>query len=108
MKRIIFLIFAMSCLIAAPVLAATGAVTLGSTTGHTKAFKTSKNVDIDYNSGTNGISYSVAAYHSKGAKTFASCSGAQVIYYQNGTAKSAPTAPTTANNTSDFSAWTAM
>ena len=107
MKRIFFL-FCIVSLISAPAWAAygTGTVTLGGT--NTKTFKTSKNVNIDYSGGTSGLSYSVVAYHSKGAKTFGSYAGAQKIFWTDGTAASLPTAPTTADGTADFSSWDEM
>ncbi len=108
MKRIFFL-FSIISLVSTPVWAAYGtdSVTLGSGTT-AKTFKTSKNVYIDYDGGTSGLSYSVAGYHSKGAKTFGSYAGAQKIFWIDGTAASLPSAPTTADGSADFSSWTEM
>ena len=84
-----------------------GVVTLGSTV--TLVVKLSSKVSIDYDAETAGLAYAIATYHSSGVRTYGSSSGDAKIYYQDATAVAAPTAPTTADGTADFSGdWTAL
>ncbi|MGD9950022.1 MAG: hypothetical protein AB7U29_16325 [Desulfobulbus sp.] len=54
----------------------------------------SSTVHMGYDGGTAGTTYSIAAYHDKGTRTFASTSNDAKIYYQEATGVTCPTAPT--------------
>lgn len=69
--------------------------------------KMSNNVLVQYDAAASGLGYSIAAYHTSGTRTFGSSSGDASIFWFDGTAEDAPTAPT-GTESADFSTWTAL
>lgn len=89
----------------------TGTVTVGAPS---MGIKPSKNVTVVYTpgadmTGTAGvISYSIAAYHASGTKTFGSSSGDTKMFMKDGTGAAAPAAPAAGVSAAFGSGWTAM
>jgi len=110
MKKIMLMTAVLMFLGASSAFAAydSGTVTLGPTTGHQMDIQTSNNVQLDYAAGgSQGETFVVATYHSKGTRTYASSSADANIFYQDATAVTLPTAPT-GSGTMDSSSWTTL
>jgi hypothetical protein len=101
MKKIIIVAIALSAFSATSAFAvdsSDGTLTVEAQTSDPKtnefSIQLSKNVFMQYDPGTEGVSYSVVASHASGTRTFGSSSGDSSIYYADGTNVDAIEAPT--------------
>jgi hypothetical protein len=107
MKKILFLMLFLFVVSVSPVFAAYSSsqdITITDSNDSDFEVQLSSNVLLDYDAATGGLGYSVATYHTSGTRTYGSSSGDSTIFWYDGTAKTAETAPT-GTNSADFSAW---